>query len=209
MLVGGLAAACVPFEKSSPFWGTIGAGFRKNRGPVVDPEYVRKLPYASMMAWFDGGPKALVVLGEVTGDNRYTWYTAERQSLTTFGPFIVGALGFDIDLRSTIFGGGWLPNPLDLIGARLVRSLDVQTGADRVQVPLSSTFAATETEAVEILGETRQLKRVTEALRYAGRRRFKNEYWIETSTGRCWKSRQLAIPTLPPINLEVTKYPTV
>ena len=162
-----------------------------------------------MLAWFEGGPKALIVLGEVTGDRRFTWYSAERQSVTTFGPFVVGLLGLDIELRGTIFGGGWTANPLDLVGARLTRSLDVLAEGERVQVPLTSTFQTKGTESVEILGVTRQLRRVTEMVRSGGRPRYSNDYWVDPATGRCWKSRQIAVPTLPALNLEITKYPTV
>ncbi len=162
-----------------------------------------------MLAWFEGGPKALIILGEITGDRRYTWYSAERQSITTFGPFVVGLLGLDPELRGTIFGGGWGTNPLDLAGAKLTRSLDILAEGDRVQVPLTSTFETRGTESVEILGVTRQLRRVTEKVRSGGRPRYNNDYWVDPTTGRCWKSRQIAVPTLPALNLEITKYPTV
>lgn len=162
-----------------------------------------------MLAWFEGGPKALIVLGEVTGDRRFTWYSTEKQSITTFGPFVVSALGFDIELRSTLFSGGWRSNPLDLVGRTLTRSLDIFAEGERVQVPLSSKFLADGVEDVEILGTARQLRRVREKVKYGGRVRHENDYWVEESTGRCWKSRQLAVPTLPALNLEVTKYPTV
>ena len=162
-----------------------------------------------MLAWFEGGPRALVVLGEVTGDRRYTWYSKERQSITTFGPYITAALGLEVELRNTIFSGGWRLNPLDLVGMKLTRSLDIVADKERVQVPLVSTFEAKGLETVEILGTKRQLRRVAETVESGGRRRHRNEYWIDPSTGRCWKSRQLAVPTLPPINFEVTKYPTV
>lgn len=207
--IGGMAAACVPFEKTSPFWGTIGAGFRSSNAAPIDPDYVKKLPYASMLAWFEGGPKALMVLGEVTGDRRLTWYSAERQSLTTFGPFVVGLLGLDIELRGTILPDAWRANPLELVGAKLTRSLDVLAEGDRVQVPLTSTFEPAAVERVEILGVTRELRRVSEKVRYGGRTRYRNDYWVDTASGRCWKSRQIAVPTLPPLNLEITKYPTV
>lgn len=162
-----------------------------------------------MLAWFEGGPKALIVLGEVSANGRYTWYSKERQSITTFGPFVTAALGLDVELRGTIFSGGWRTNPLELSGVKLTRSLDIVAEGDRVQVPLVSTFRARATETVAILDTKRQLRRVVETIRHGGRRRHENEYWVDPATGRCWKSRQLAIPTLPPLNLEVTKYPTV
>lgn len=209
LIAGSLAAACVPFEKTSPFWGTIGAGFRSQTAVPVDPDYVRKLPYASMLAWFEGGGKALIVLGEVSGDRRFTWHTAERQSITTFGPFIVGALGFEVDLRGTILSGAWQADPLNLVGRKLTRSLDLVAEGERVQVAVTSTFHLKDMEVVEILGVSRQLRRVTEKVRHRGQLQHSNDYWVDPATRRCWKSRQTAVPTLPPLNIEVTKYPTV
>ena len=112
-------------------------------------------------------------------------------------------------MRGTILSGGWRTNPLELVGTKLTRSLDIVAGNERVQVPLTSSFEARGVEAIDILGTRRELRRVVEAIRYGGRTRHRNDYWVDPATGRCWKSRQLAIPTLPPVNFEVTKYPTV
>ena len=208
-LAGGATAACVPFEGTSPFWGTIGAGFRSGEGASIDPAYVQKLPYASMLAWFEGGPKALVVLGEVAGNHRLNWYSKQKQVITTYGPFVVGAIGFDIDLRGTTLSAEWTPNPLELVGRRLTRAIDVLAEGERVQVALASKFKVKERERIEILGVERQLQHVVEEVSHEGRARYRNDYWVDATTGRCWKSRQITMPTLPPMNLEVTKYPSV
>lgn len=209
-LIGGTAllAACNP-TRSGAFWGTIGAGFRPPSQEPIDPAYVKSLPYASMIAWFEGGPKALVILAEVAPGRRLIWQTAERQSITTYGAFVVSALGFELDLRGTLFGPGWTPNPLELVGRPLVRTLDVEVERERVQVPLASTFRQEQVETVRIFDTERRLTRVSEAIRHDGRRRYVNDYWIEASSGRCWKSRQTIVPTLPPLNIELAKFPTV
>jgi hypothetical protein len=209
LATGAAAAACVPFEETSPFWGTIGAGFRPPQGPEITREYVDNLPYASLLAWFKGTPKSLLVLGEVADDKRLTWYSAERQSITTFGPFVVGALGLEIELRNTILSGRWSANPLDLVGAELSRTLDVVVEGKRTQVYLSSTFELADQQTIEILGRTYDVRRVIEKVRSGGRPRYRNEYWVDVATGRCRKSRQTIVPTLPPLNLEVTKLSTI
>lgn len=207
LLAGSLAAACVPFEKRSPFWGTIAAGFKGTPGPVITRAYTDQLPYASMVAWFKGSPKSLLVLSDIGADQRLTWYSAERQSLTTYGPFVVAATGLEIELHGTEFAGAWHSNPLDLVGQELERVLDIRVEGKRTQVPLRSRFELGEMAAVDILGTRHQLQRVVENVSFKGRHRHDNEYWVEPQTGRTWKSRQIAIPTLPPLNTEVAKYP--
>ena len=206
-IAGATAAACAPFSGKSPFWGTIGAGFKGVPGPTITREYTDKLPYASVLAWFEGAPKSLLVLGEAAGDQRLTWYSAERQTITTYGPFVVAAQGLDLELRGTELVGTWSPNPLELVGRKLQRVLDIAVEGKPTQVPLTSSFEVGQLEPVDILGTRYHLHSVVEAVSFEGRHRHKNEYWVEPETGRTWKSRQIAIPTLPPLNIEVTKYP--
>ncbi|MFC3712444.1 YjbF family lipoprotein [Sphingoaurantiacus capsulatus] len=195
---------------SSPFWGTIRAGIAggTDDGPAISRAYADKLPYASMLAWFDGSPPALVVLAEFAANNRWVWHSAQRQSIATFGPFITGLLGVERELRSAMLAGGWDRNPLQLVGRRLERVIDVAAEGDRVQVALSSRFEKADLEEVEILGVRRTLRRVDEHVRSQGRHRFTNRYWVDEASGRCWKSSQTAVPTLPRFNIEILKYPS-
>lgn len=208
--VGGASlAACAPFKKTSPFWGTLAAGVEGvGANPGISREYTDKLPYASLVAWFDGAPKALLVLAEVTKDGRWIWHSAEGQALITFGPLVVGALGFDLELRSTRLGAGWDKNPLRLAGLELERTLDVVADRNRVQVPLIGSFVRKGVEHVEIMGNQYELERVTESVYSGGRRRYTNDYWVESASGRTWKSRQTVVPRLPVLNVEILKYPS-
>ena len=210
LLSGAAVAGCVPFGKSSPFWGTIGAGLKGGAGdsPNISREYSDKLPYASMLTWFDGSAKALLVLGEILPDGRHVWYSAERQTITTFGAYVVGALGFDRELRSARLQGDWQPNPLLMTGRRATRLLDVAVDGERHQVALQSRFTAGEAKDVEILDRSYRLTSVIERVSHDGRVRFKNEYWVDAAKGRCWKSRQTVVPTMPRLNIEVLKYPS-
>lgn len=207
-MAGSFVAGCVPFEKTSPFWGTIGAGFRGQPGtPQVGREYADQLPYASMLAWFKGSPKALVVLAEFGPGEMLTWRSAERQSITTFGPFVASLIGLDLELRSTSFDGTWSANPLALVGRRMTRTLDVAVEGERRNVALQSSFRLGEMQSVTIEGKTYRLREVRETVSAAGKARFENRYWVDPGTGRCWKSRQIAIPTFPAFNTEILKYP--
>lgn len=210
LLSGAAVAGCVPFSGSSPFWGTIGAGVKGgvSDGPSIGRAYSDKLPYASMLAWFDGSPKALLVLGEVLPDGRHVWHSAERQTITTLGAFVVAAIGFDRELRSARLEGNWQPNPLLMTGRRAVRLIDVAIDGERHQVALESRFAIGKAQDVEILDRSYRLTPVTERVSHDRRVRFKNQYWIDTANGRCWKSRQTVVPTMPPLNIEILKYPS-
>lgn len=204
-----MAGACVPFEKTSPFWGTIGAGFGGEEATSkIGREYADKLPYASMLAWFKGSPKALLVLAEIDAQSRWIWHSAERQSVVTYGPFVVGLLGVDIELRGTRLQGAWSRNPAELVGKRLSRLLDIEVEGSRTQLLLESQFALAGVRTIEIEGKTYTAHKIEETVRSQGRARYKNEYWVEVASGRCWKSRQTAVPTLPTLSIEVLKYPS-
>ena len=179
------------------------------KGSQVSRAYADSLPYASMLAWFDGSPKALIVLAEIQPENIWTWRSAERQSITTFGPFVISLLGLDLELRGTRFQGNWTSNPLDLVGRDLGRTLDIAFEGGRRQVPLTSRFSASKPAKVVMIEERRHLVReVHEVVSSDGKARHINRYWVEEPTGRCFKSEQTAIPTLPMLNTEILKYPS-
>lgn len=208
LAAGASVAACVPFKNTSPFWGTMAAGVGQGaKGTAISRDYTARLPYASMLAWFDGAPQALLVLAEKLPDGRLVWHSAERQSIVTEGPYVAAALGFDVELRGTRFDRRWNGNPLALVGTNAERTLDIFADGRRVQVPLQSRFERRGSEQLELLKVPYTLERVAEKVRSGGRQRFVNDYWVEASSGRTWKSRQTIIPTLPRFNIEVMKYP--
>jgi hypothetical protein len=207
LAAGAGLSACAPLQRGSPFWRTLAAGVRRPEGPAITRDYAEKLPYASMLGWFDKASKALLVLGEYGADDRLTWYSAERQSITTQGPFIIQALGTEIELRSSRSAAGWDKDPRAMVGRKIERTLEFLARGDRVEVVTESLFRPSETRMVNILGANHNLREFVESVSAAGRRRYENSYWIDEATGRCWKSRQVLAPTLPHFNIEIVKYP--
>lgn len=169
-------------------------------------EYVNALRYASMAAWFDGAPQSLLVLATFESEGRLVWHSAEGESLTTQGPFVVQSIGTELELR----GSSLVPHITDLreaAGLRAKRTLDVFAEGQRARFAVSSQFTAKSLEKVDLLGEVRELRRYVEAVQSGGKPRYRNDYWIDESDGFCWKSRQIVVPTLPHLNIEILKRP--
>ena len=94
-----------------------------------------------------------------------------------------------------------------MAGRRAGRLLDLSIDGERHQIALESRFAIGSAEELEVLDRPYRLTVVTEKVSYNRRVRFTNEYWVEAATGRCWKSRQTIVPTVPRLNIEMLKYP--
>lgn len=172
----------------------------------VSRAYAETLPYASMAAWFSGAPKSLLVLAEYSPGDRLTWQSAERQAIVTHGAFVVRALGTELELRDSRF----TPAISDLRradGMRSERWFDVAVENRRVQFETRSRFRVGSVKSVDVFGEERRLLHVSEAVSSAGKPRYENDYWIDEADGFCWKSRQIVVPTLPPLNIEIVKRP--
>lgn len=205
VLGGGLLASCAGYRRGSAFYGTI-TGYHPDRSTNDTRAYAESLPYASMLFWVEGHSRDLVVLGSFDPDDRLTWYTADKQSITTYGPFIVATVGTEVDLVRTDFGPGWSTDPRKLVGKTLDRTTVVAHRAEAT-VHLRSTFHDAGPATVKILGAAMQLHRIDEAVIANGRTHFLNSYWVDAD-GACFKSRQEALPTVQPINIEILKYPS-
>ncbi|MGI4879132.1 MAG: YjbF family lipoprotein [Janthinobacterium lividum] len=200
----GVLASCTGIRQGSPFYGTI-TGYHPGGGDNDTRAYADSLPYASMLFWVEGHSRDLVVLGSIDPGNRLTWYTADKQSITTYGPFVVATVGTEVDLVGTDFGPGWSTDLRSLVGKTLDRTTVVAHRGDAT-VHLKSTFHDGGPAKIKILGRSMQLQRIDEAVTANGRTRFLNSYWVD-GDGACYKSRQEALPTIQPINIEILKYP--
>lgn len=203
-LGAGLLASCAGLRRGSAFYGTI-TGYHPGSTDSDTRAYADKLPYASMLFWVEGHSRDLVVLGSFDPDDRLTWYTADKQSITTYGPFIVASVGTEVDLVKTDFGPGWATDPRKLVGKTLDRTNVVARG-ETATVHLRSTFHDVGPASVKILGTVMRLHRIDETVVANNRTRFRNSYWVDDE-GACFKSRQEALPTVQPINIEILKYP--
>ena len=201
-------AGCAGFSRSSPFWGTMTAGIDPPKAGRISREYADSLPYASMAAWFGGSPRSLLVLAEFAAGDRLIWHSAEGQAITTQGPFVVRAIGTELELRDSSF----VPFVSDLRradGTRAERLFDVMVENRQTRFVVRSSFDVGSVENVEILGERRRLRHIKEAVSAGGKPRYSNHYWIDEADGFCWKSRQVVVPTMPPLHTEILKRPTL
>ena len=197
-------ASCAGYRRGSAFWATV-TGARPDGGPAATRAYADALPYASMLLWIDGHSRDLVVLGTVDPDHRLTWYTAQKQAITTYGPFIVATAGTEVELRATNFGPGWTTDPRTLVGKTLEREAVVAHGGEAT-TRLQSTFYDAGMKTIKILGTATRLQRIDESVIANGRTRFVNSYWVDAA-GACHKSRQNSLPTIQPVNIEILKFP--
>ena len=200
-------ASCAGTRRGSAFWSTV-TGTRPTQTAADTRAYADGLPYASMLFWLDGQAQSLIVLGTVDPGDRLTWYTADKAAITTYGPFIVATAGTEVELRRTDFGPGWNTDLRTLVG----KTLDRQTlVADRTEAKahLRSTFHLAGESDIKILDQKMRLQRIDEAVVAEDRVRFLNSYWIDPATGACHKSRQQALPTMQPANIEIVKFPVL
>lgn len=191
----------------SPFWTTL-INFRRPANGPIDRKKVDKIPYATMLAWFDGSAKALLVLAEYATSDRLIWASAQQQSVTTWGPFVTRLLGLEVSLQDTMLASGWSRDLRQMTGhATYLRTFDFRASGSHHQVSARSSFRAVGLEDIAILGSRRNLLKIDETIVYDGPNRRGNEYWVDSATGACVKSRQIVVPTMPHFNIEIVHAP--
>ncbi|NJC08939.1 YjbF family lipoprotein [Polymorphobacter fuscus] len=203
----GLAGCTGDIRKTSPFWSTV-TNTRPQKADDDIRAYADSLPYASMLFWFDGQSRSLIVLGKEEPEDRLTWYTAEKQAVTTFGPFITRAIGTEVELRSTTFGPGWSSDVRQLAGKSLTRQTVVAHRNNEVTATLTSRFHNAGMTMIKVLGKAIEAYRIDESMIADNRVRILNSYWVDPATGAWLKTRQQVIPLMSPVNTAMLKPPT-
>lgn len=201
-----LASCGGDVRKTSPFWSTV----TNTRPQKADDEiraYAESLSYASMLFWFDGQSRSLIVLGREDPEERLTWYTAEKQTVTTFGPFITQAIGTEVELRRTDFGDGWSSDVRRLVGKSLTRQTVVAHHGKVATATLKSSFHDAGLTTIKVLGKTLTAQRIDESMIADNRVRILNSYWVDPQTGDWQKARQQVIPMMSPVNTVMLKSP--
>ena len=199
-------ASCAGTRRGSAFWSTV-TGTRPRTDAADTRAYADRLPYASMLFWLDGQTKSLIVLGNIDPDQRLTWYTPDKEAITTYGPFIVATAGTEVELRRTDLGPGWGTDLRALVGKTLERRVLVVSKNTEAPALLRSTFHDAGPSTVRILDQDRRLRRIDESVVAEGRVRLLNSYWVDPATGACHKSRQNPLPTMSAANIEILKFP--
>lgn len=195
---------CGLVSTNSPFWATVASSVPGEQPAPVTRERADSLPYASILAWFEGSAKAFMVLGEVRQDDQLVWFSASREVIVTQGPFVVQTAGMEKNLSGLRFDNDQVPVLTGASMASAKRLIDVE-GLLLFDWPLRSDFAPAGREEVEILGKTYGLVKVAERVRPETADAWTNEYWLNPETGFCWKSRQKLFPGLPFLNIEILK----
>ncbi|MDG5496509.1 YjbF family lipoprotein [Niveispirillum sp. BGYR6] len=202
---------CALVSTESPYWATVAAVTGVTQPVPVTRQQADDLPYASILAWYDDGAVAFMVLGEVGPQRELVYYSQSRQVLVTRGPFIVRSVGMAGDLTRTIFPTDWPMadngEPADLralAGRTLVRRIDIQSAA-LFDVPLSSRFTLEGTVQIKILGRSLETVILREDVQMPGEKPYTNRYWLDAKTGFCWKSNQHIHARADAMNIEVTK----
>lgn len=202
----GLSACANDVRKTSPFWSTV-TNTRPQKADADIRAYAESLSYASMLFWFDGQSRSLIVLGREDPEDRLTWYTAEKQRVTTFGPFITQAIGTEVELRRTEFGPGWSSDVRSLVGKTLTRQTIVAHHGKEATATLKSTFHDAGLATIDVLGKTMTVRRIDESMVADNRIRILNSYWVDPQTGGWQKARQQVIPMMAPVNTALLKSP--
>jgi Group 4 capsule polysaccharide lipoprotein gfcB, YjbF len=200
----GVAACSTSLRSTSPFWSTV----TNNRPQKADSDirtYADALPYPSMLFWFDGQARSLIVLGKDGADEHRTWYTAEKQAITTFGPFIIAAIGTEIELRQTTFSDGWSSDVRRLVGKSLSRQTLVARRGEEATATLASRFSDAGKTMIDVLGTEVPAQRIDESVVADDRVRMLNSYWVDPANGNWLKTRQQVIPMMPPTNTIMLK----
>jgi len=194
-----LAGCTSDVRKTSPFWSTI-TNTRPQKSDDDIRAYADALPYSSMLFWFNGQSRSLIVLGGEDSEAQRTWYTAEKQVIRTWGPFITSATGTEIELRRTEFDAGWSNDVRTLVGKTLTRRTVVAQRGNEAVATLRSTFRDAGLTTIDILGAERTARRIDESMVADKRVRINNSYWVDPDSGEWLKSRQQIIPMMQPVN---------
>lgn len=198
-------AGCATQLRQSPYWGSIAAVIEGNkRNLAINRSTSDNLPYANIVAWFEGAPQAMLILGTADSDGTLHWYGKDHKSISTKGSIVTRVVGFDVELRDARFGNGWAMDIRSMVGGQYDRTMSYL--ADRAtEIELKSQFSDQGRTSIDVLGTTYNVTEIRERVSSQGRYRFTNRYWIDSATGFCWKSAQTAIPTLPVLNIEILK----
>ena len=163
-----------------------------NRHVQATPAQVAAIPYPQVQLKADD-LSALSVLGFVD-QGRLSWYAGNHAIFyTTATGLLTGTSGLGRTYEARIVG----PSPFDhlasVTGPTTVHRQYDWLPSYQMGVAVTGTLRRDREEAVEILGDVRQLVRFEEQLEGPGMTGT-NLYWADPESGYIWKSRQYLAP---------------
>ena len=171
----------------------------------ISPEYVARLPYATLGARIGRGQRSLLVLGRYDGDDRH-WISADRAAVVTRNGRLTRLFGIGTDLRDT-HGIDDDPVAASTFAFEGLHRRTVDLGpAGQFGIPIESTFTVRRRETIEILDRQHDTLVVSEENRsQVVRWTFTNTFWLDFDTGYVWRSVQHFAPEMPSIEMEIYK----
>ena len=173
---------------------------------LVTQDLVDEIPYASMMVKVGKGAPALMILESVNKDET-NWISADNVYFRLKKGKIIQSSGllnnlvrveiphYSFNLKQKIDGDHFYYYSYD------------QPKADNIKLLVSREIRTIEN--IRILEKEMELLLIEEKLinRYLGWK-IKNKYWVDDE-GFVWKSIQTISPKIPPIEISITKKPSV
>jgi hypothetical protein len=187
----------------------VGRG--KGEGYPRSREQIDALPYAQLGVARGDGPRAVLVLAHVNGEEQ-SWVSGDRVQLVTYRNRVIRTTGLRSDFGRTELlgpdlwdryepGGDPRPDP------SFERRVRVEPG-ELPMVAMFSRFRADGTERIDILGQSIDTLRVHEDIdvpewTWTAR----NTWWLSRESRLAWRSTQYLTPDQPPLHLDMLKRP--
>lgn len=176
-------------------------------------EEIQRLPYASMYAQLDGGPRGFLVLGFVEPSQHpapnLKWLSAENEMLVTRDGRLVKTVNLTQgNLIKTIYDS---PDPLSygLLDLPMPQSwsyhIDWQPN-NHSGYQVRATFERGETSTLDFNGTPIKTVSFYEKISIPElNKQYTNRYWVNAQTGRLIQSYQYLAPGLPAVTLTYLK----
>ena len=176
-------------------------------GVPISRDQVAKIPYASISGKIGRGPRSILILWRVEGNEQH-WMSADRAVLVTRNGRVVKTAGFPENLKDTnVLGDDPVAAGLHQLVEKvtITRTIDLDMG-NHYGLPIDSTLTPLGPRTITIV----EIDFETILVREDNRAKtlnwnFTNYYWVDRFDGFVWKSRQHIARSFAPVEIEVLK----
>ncbi|WP_024870929.1 YjbF family lipoprotein [Tolumonas lignilytica] len=174
----------------------------------ISPDYIKKLPYASVYIQVDDAAKVFSVLAEVENNKELKWVTADHYLLTTKNGRVIKTIGFSEDITHTsntdndpLAQGITMLNTHPKWESTVFWSKVFKSG-----YKITSEFEPEGVEQIKILDQEKKLIRYDEHCEVAELNyKYTNHFWLDPITNKVVKSEQYMGPGLPVLKITTLK----
>jgi len=205
LLVCLLLQACTQTQKGLE--QTVIMAIEGPKDVTVTPQEIDALPYASLYARINDGPRIFVVLG-YNENGQQKWITRDQSMLVTAHGRLIKTLGLPDNLMNVSnLQQDPLAKGLSLTNGQHWTRIVQWTGQGKFQsATVSSTFERGDDEVLTIAGNRIPCRVWHEALRIDSLgREWQNTFWIDNSSGQVVQSRQMLAADTFPVEITILK----